>query len=127
MNPAAPKNELTRLAYATRNSLRGYTRVFRDEAAFRTQIAVLIVIAPIAGWLAEGWFQFAILVSSWVLVLATELGNSAIEAAIDRIGPEQHDLAAKAKDAGSAMVMTAMLIAGGIWLAVIADRFLIAL
>jgi len=127
MNPAAPKNELARLAYATRNSLRGYTRVFRDEAAFRTQIAVLIVIVPIAGWLAESWFQFAILVSSWVLVLATELGNSAIEAAIDRIGPEQHDLAAKAKDAGSAMVMTAMLIAGGIWLAVIADRFLIAL
>jgi len=80
---------------------------------------------PIAGWLAESWFQFAILVSSWVLVLATELGNSAIEAAIDRIGPEQHDLAAKAKDAGSAMVMTAMLIAGGIWLAVLADRFLI--
>ncbi len=125
MNPAAPKNELARLAYATRNSLRGYTRVFRDEAAFRTQIAVLIVIVPIAGWLAESWFQFAILVSSWVLVLATELGNSAIEAAIDRIGPEQHDLAAKAKDAGSAMVMTAMLIAGGIWLAVLADRFLI--
>jgi len=125
MNPAAPKNELARLAYATRNSLRGYTRVFRDEAAFRTQIAVLIVIVPIAGWLAESWFQFAILVSSWVLVLATELGNSAIEAAIDRIGPEQHDLAAKTKDAGSAMVMTAMLIAGGIWLAVLADRFLI--
>lgn len=125
MNPAAPKNELARLVYATRNSLRGYARVFRDEQAFRMQVAVLIVLLPIAAWLAAGWLQFAVLISSWALVLVAELGNSAIEAAVDRIGTEQHDLAAKAKDAGSAMVMTAMLIAGGIWLAVIADRFLI--
>lgn len=125
MNPAAPKNELARLVYATRNSLLGYARVFRDEQAFRMQVAVLIVLLPIAGWLAVGWFQFAVLISSWALVLVAELGNSAIEATLDRIGTEHHDLAAKAKDAGSAMVMTAMLIAGGIWLAVIADRFLI--
>jgi diacylglycerol kinase (ATP) len=125
MNPAAPKNELARLAYATRNSLQGYIRVFRDEQAFRMQVAVLILTMPVAAWLAEDWFGFAILVASWALVLAAELGNSAIEATIDRIGPEHHDLAAKAKDAGSAMVMTTMLIAGGIWLAVIADRFLV--
>lgn len=125
MNKQAPKNELARLAYATRNSLKGYARVFRDEQAFRMQTAVLILIVPLAAWLAEDWFGFALLVASWALVLATELGNSAIEAAIDRIGPEHHDLAAKAKDAGSAMVMTAMLIAGGIWIAVIADRFLV--
>ncbi|PKL96403.1 MAG: diacylglycerol kinase [Gammaproteobacteria bacterium HGW-Gammaproteobacteria-8] len=124
MNPATPKNELARLVYATRNSLQGYARVFRDEQAFRMQIAVLIVILPIAAWLAEDWLQFAILVASWALVLVAELGNSAIEATIDRIGTEYHDLAAKAKDAGSAMVMTAMLIAGGVWLAIIADRFL---
>lgn len=123
MNPAAPKNELARLVYATRNSLRGYSRVFRDEAAFRMQVAVLVLLVPLAAWLAEGWFQFAVLVSSWALVLAAELGNSAIEATIDRIGPEHHDLAGKAKDAGSAMVMTAMLIAGALWLAALADRF----
>jgi len=55
-------------------------------------------------------------------VLAAELGNSAIEAVVDRVGREEHDLAGKAKDAGSAMVMTAMLIAGLVWLAVILDR-----
>ena len=124
MNKQTPTNELARLAYATRNSLKGYARVFRDEQAFRMQIAVLIVIVPLAAWLAETWFVFALLVGSWALVLAAELGNSAIEAAIDRIGPEHHDLAGKAKDAGSAMVMTAMLIAGMLWLAALADRFL---
>lgn len=123
MNPQAPRNEFQRLAYATRNSLKGYARVFRDEAAFRMQVSVLIVVSPIAWWLAQSWFQFAALVASWGLVLAAELGNSSIEAAVDRIGHEQHDLAGKAKDAGSAMVMTAMLIAGLVWIAVIFDRF----
>lgn len=122
MNPKTPRNEIARLAYATRNSLKGYARVFRDEAAFRMQFAVLIVAVPAALWLAQNWFQFAVLVASWALVLVAELGNSSIEAAVDRIGHEQHDLAGKAKDAGSAMVMTAMLIAALVWVAVIADR-----
>lgn len=124
MNPDAPRNEIARLAYATRNSLRGYTRVFRDEAAFRFQVVVLVVLLPLAWWLARSWLEFALLIAAWLLVLAAELGNSGIEAAIDRIGPEEHDLAAKAKDAGSAMVMTAMIIAGAVWLALIADRLL---
>ncbi|MEX2499741.1 MAG: diacylglycerol kinase [Wenzhouxiangellaceae bacterium] len=122
MNPEGPRNEIARLVYATRNSLKGYARVFRDEPAFRFQVAILIVVVPVALTLARTWLEFSVLVASWVLVLAAELGNSAIEAAIDRIGHEQHDLAGKAKDAGSAMVLTAMLIAGGIWLAAIADR-----
>ena len=123
MNPRAPRNEFQRLIYATRNSLKGYARVFRDEAAFRTQTIVLVVATPLAAWLGRSWSEFALLVGSWALVLAAELGNSAIEAAIDRIGPEEHDLAAKAKDAGSAMVMTAMLVSGLLWVAVIFDRF----
>ncbi|MFU8877717.1 MAG: diacylglycerol kinase, partial [Wenzhouxiangellaceae bacterium] len=101
MNPQTPRNEFKRLAYATRNSLKGYGRVFRDEPAFRFQVVILIVAIPLAGWLAESWTAYALLVGSWALVLAFELGNSGIEAAIDRIGQEQHDLAAKAKDAGS--------------------------
>jgi len=122
VKPDAPRNEIARLAYATRNSLKGYACVFRDEAAFRMQVTVLVVAVPAALWLARSWFEFAVLVASWALVLAAELGNSSIEAAIDRIGPEEHDLAGKAKDAGSAMVMTAMLIAALVWMAVIADR-----
>lgn len=122
MKPHTPKNEFQRLIQATINSLKGYKRVWRDEAAFRFQLVVLLIILPPAWMLATSWIMFSILVGSWALVLVAELGNSAIEAAIDRIGPEEHDLAAKAKDAGSAMVLTMMLISGGIWLAVIADR-----
>lgn len=122
MNPEAPRNEIQRLIYATRNSLKGYARVFRDEAAFRTQTIVLVGLIPLAVWLGRSWTEFALLVGSWALVLAAELGNSAIEAVVDRVGREEHDLAGKAKDAGSAMVMTAMLIAGLVWLAVIFDR-----
>jgi len=122
MKSRAPRNEIQRLIYATRNSLKGYVRVFRDEAAFRTQMTVLVAVIPLAVWLGQSWTEFALLVGSWTLVLAAELGNSAIEAVVDRVGREEHDLAGKAKDAGSAMVMTAMLIAGLVWLAVILDR-----
>lgn len=123
MNPDAPRNEIQRLIYATRNSLKGYARVFQDEAAFRTQTMLLLVLIPVALWLGRSWAEFALLVASWALVLAAELGNSAIEAVVDRVSRAEHDLAGKAKDAGSAMVMTAMLIAGLVWLAVIFDRF----
>ena len=122
--PYTPRNELARLAYATRNSLKGYARVWRDEGAFRFQTVVFVVVVPVAAWLAADWLEFALLVASWVLVMAAELGNTAVEAAVDRSGREEHDLAAKAKDAGSAMVMTTMIVAGGIWIAVLADRFL---
>jgi diacylglycerol kinase (ATP) len=118
----APRNEFARLAYATRNSLKGYARVWRDEGAFRFQLVVLAAAVPVAYAIARDWLEFALLVGSWLLVLAAELGNTAVEAAVDRSGREEHDLAAKAKDTGSAMVMTAMIIAGGIWLALIADR-----
>ena len=122
MKPRTPTNEVRRLIYATRNSLKGYARVWRDEAAFRTQVLGLFVLVPLAIWLAETWTQFILLIGSWILVLAAELGNSAIEAAIDRIGEEVHDLSGKAKDAGSAMVMTLMMLTAAVWLAVLADR-----
>ncbi|GAB4175298.1 MAG: diacylglycerol kinase [Wenzhouxiangellaceae bacterium] len=124
MNPDAPRNELKRLAYATRNSLKGYRRVFRDEAAFRFQCLVLALAIVLAALLARSWTEYALLVGSWALAMALELGNSAIEAVVDRSGREYHDLAAKAKDAGSAMVMTAMLVSAGLWLAALADRCL---
>nr|WP_206212260.1 diacylglycerol kinase [Wenzhouxiangella sp. XN79A] len=110
------------MVYATQNSLKGYRRVFRDEAAFRFQLVVLVLLVPLAGLLADSALEFMLLVGAWVLVLAAELGNSAIEAAVDRIGEEEHDLSAKAKDAGSAMVMTMMMLTGAVWLAALLDR-----
>src|SRR6056297_503210 len=123
MNPRAPRSELARIIYATHNSVKGYRRVGLDEAAFRTQIVVLIAILPAAAWLAQSWFRFGVLVAAWLLVLVAELGNSAIEAAVDRVGREHHDLTAKAKDAGSAMVMTSMIVAALVWLMAIVERF----
>lgn len=123
MKPHTPSNELARLVYATRNSVKGYCRVWRDEAAFRFQVVMLLVLIPLAVWLADTALQFSLLVGSWLLVLAAELANSAIEAAIDRIGPDRHELSAKAKDAGSALVMTVMLIAGLVWVSILFDRF----
>jgi len=117
--PAA--NELQRLINATRNSLAGYRQVFRDEAAFRFQCLILLLIVPLALWLARDLIEVATLLGVWLLVLLAELGNSAIEAAIDRVSTERHPLSAKAKDAGSAMVMTAMIIAALVWLGFLLD------
>jgi len=122
--PRTPSNEFQRLVWATKNSLKGYRRVFQDEAAFRAQVAVFVLLIPIAGWWARSFTEFVLLVGVWVLVLAGELVNSAIEAAIDRIGYEHHNLSAKAKDAGSALTMTLMTLAFFVWLAVGLDRYL---
>ena len=103
--------------------MKGYRRVFAEEAAFRFQVVVLLVLVPLAAWLARDGLEFAVLAGSWLLVMAAELANSAIEAAIDRIGDEDHALSAKAKDAGSALVMTTMIIAGLAWAGVLFDRF----
>jgi diacylglycerol kinase (ATP) len=123
LKPFTPRNELHRLIFATRNSLRGYRLVFRDEAAFRAQILVFIILIPLSIWLANGFLELMLLLGVWVLVLAGELVNSAIEALVDRIGPEYHELSGKAKDAGSALTLTLMTLAGLIWLAFLLDRF----
>ncbi len=121
--PGTPRNEFKRWVFATRNSLAGYRVVFREEAAFRAQVIALIALVPLAAWLAESWTQFALLVGVWILVLAGELVNSAIEAIVDRIGPNHHPLSGKAKDAGSALTLTLMLLAALVWISVLLDRW----
>lgn len=120
--PQQSRSELYRLVRALRHSLHGYRAVWRDEIAFRVEFVIFIILVLPAWLLARSWTQFGLLLGAWLLVLTAELGNSAVEAAIDRIGPEKHDLSAKAKDAGSAMVLTVMLLAGLVWLMVILDR-----
>ncbi|MEN1728371.1 MAG: diacylglycerol kinase [Pseudomonadota bacterium] len=122
--PGAPSNELKRWLFATGNSMKGFRAVWRDEAAFRSEVVVLLLLIAPAWWLAQSWTLFALLLGVWILVIAGELVNSAIEASIDRIGPEFHQLSGKAKDAGSALVLTLMTLAFLVWLAVAADRFL---
>lgn len=78
---------------------------------------------PLAFWLGRTWVETALLAASVVLVLVVELLNTAVEAAIDRIGPEWHDLSKRAKDMGSAAVLLSLLLCLGIWVAALVHRF----
>ena len=92
------------------------------EKAFRMEALLAMVLLPASIWLARDWREWAILIAPVFLVLITELLNSAVEAAIDRFGPEWHALSKKAKDMGSAAVLLSLLVSGGIWAAAICTR-----
>ena len=81
------------------------------------------MLVPAAFWLGRSWVETALLAGTVVLLMVVELLNTGIEAAIDRIGPEWHELSKRAKDMGSAAVLLALLLAGGIWIAALVQRF----
>ena len=122
-NPQKSRTGLNRLWHATGYSLNGL-RAGWGEAAFRLEAQMSVVLIPLAFWLGRDWVQIALLAGSVVLVMIVELLNTAVEAAIDRIGPEWHDLSKRAKDMGSAAVLLATLLAGSVWLAALYQRFL---
>ena len=92
------------------------------EPAFLEESILAVIMIPAAFWLGQTWVEVSLL----VLVLITELLNTGIEAAIDRIGLERHELSKRAKDVGSAAVMLALLLCGGVWLAALYTRFIAA-
>jgi diacylglycerol kinase (ATP) len=92
--------------------------------AARSQLALAIVLTPAAFWLGQNVLERAMLIGVLLLVLIVELLNSAIEAAIDRHGDEQHELAGRAKDLGSAAVFVVLVLVGVVWGAVAWQRFL---
>ena len=97
---------------------------WREESAFRQELVLGILMIPFAFVLAETFVQAALLIGVCLLVLIVELLNSAIEAVVDRVGHEHHDLAGQAKDMGSAAVMLSLILVWVVWLGVAADRFL---
>ncbi|WP_026376486.1 diacylglycerol kinase [Aestuariibacter salexigens] len=107
---------LTRLVRATECSMKGIASAWRDEAAFRQECVLAVILIPVALWLGETPLEISLLISSLLLLLVVESLNSAVEAAIDRIGPEHHPLSAKAKDLGSAAVFFTMLIIAVLWI-----------
>jgi diacylglycerol kinase (ATP) len=121
-NPQKLRTGLSRVVHATGYSLEGLRAAWR-EAAFRQEALAAFVLVPIAFWLGRSWAETALLAGCLLLVLIVELLNSGIEAAIDRIGPERHDLSKRAKDMGSAAVMLALVLACGIWAAALLARF----
>lgn len=92
------------------------------ETAFRQEALAAMVMVPASFWLGRTWIETAVLCTSVVIVLVVELLNTAVEAAIDRIGPEWHDLSKRAKDMGSAAVLLSLLLCAGIWAAALCHR-----
>ena len=118
-SPYKGQRGLRRLISATRNSIDGLTAAVRHEDAFRQELLLAAVLLPLALWLGESGLERALLAGSVLLVLIVELLNSAIEATVDRISFENHRLAKRAKDIGSAAVMLSICTAAAVWLLVL--------
>lgn len=123
-SPTAQKarSGLARIIHATGYSISGL-KVGLQEPAFRQELMLACVLIPAAFWVGQTWLESAFLISVVVLMMITELLNTAIERSIDRIGPEWHELSKTAKDLGSAAVLLALMLCGGVWLAAIYSRF----
>lgn len=120
-NPHKRRRGLQRLWHATGHSLAGLAAAW-TETAFRQEALLALVLVPCAFWVGRNWVETSLLCGVVVLVLVVELLNSAIEAAIDRVGPEWHELSKRAKDIGSAAVLLSLLLCGGIWTTAVLQR-----
>jgi diacylglycerol kinase (ATP) len=112
----------TRLFRAFGASCKGFAGAWREEAAFRQEMGFAVVALPLGLWLGHNGVERALLTAPVLLVLVVELINSAIEATVDRIGMERHELAGLAKDIGSAAVLLSFVLLAGVWALVLLGR-----
>lgn len=112
-----------RVIKATTWSMQGLKAAWLHESSFRLEVCLFVLLAPVGLWLGGTGVERALLVGSMLIVLAAELLNSAIEAVIERFGPEIHVLAGRAKDMGSAAVFVTMLNVVVVWGAVLLPRW----
>ncbi len=113
-----------RILKAARWSWQGLCAAWRHESSFRLEVCLLVVLAPLGLWLGGDGIERALLLAPLLLVLAAELLNSAIEAVIERYGPEYHELAGRAKDMGSAAVFVLLVNVLLCWGLVLGPRLL---
>ena len=116
-NPHKGRVGIDRIRHALGYSVQGLMDALRGESAFRQETALAVVMLPAAFWLGRTWLEVAMLAGTVVLVLVVELLNSAVEATVDRVSMDLHDLSKRAKDYGSAAVLLSLLLCGGVWLA----------
>jgi diacylglycerol kinase (ATP) len=121
-SPYKGETGLRRVLSATRNSIAGLREALRHEDAFRQELILATLLIPAALWIGTTGVQKALLIGSVLLVLIVELLNSAVEATVDRISFENHRLAKRAKDIGSAAVMLTLLNAALIWGLIVIER-----
>ncbi|HAF54155.1 MAG TPA: diacylglycerol kinase [Thauera sp.] len=114
-SPFKGKTGLRRIWNAFHYSLDGLSAAYRHEDAFRQEIWLSLVAIPLALWLGDSALERALMIGSILLVLIVELLNSAIEATVDRVSLERHQLAKRAKDIGSAAVLFALINAAVVW------------
>ena len=112
----------TRLLRAFGYSFQGFLHTWREEAAFRQEVALSLLVIPAGLYFGQSGVERALLVSPMLLILVVEILNSAVEAVVDRSGTERHPLAGMAKDMGSAAVMLSFALLGTVWLLVLSDR-----
>lgn len=118
----APRGPL-RVLHALRWSLSGLRLCWKLESSFRLEVYLALLLAPLGWWLGQGGVERVLLIGSLLLVLSAEVMNSAIEAVVDRWGPEWHELAGRAKDMGSAAVFLLMLNVMFTWGVLLWPRF----
>ena len=122
---AKPGNTgLYRIFKATGYSLKGLQSAWKNEAAFRQELMLMLVLTPLAFWLGEGLAQQLLLMIVAWLVVIVEILNSGIEAVVDRIGSEHHELSGRAKDLGSAAVFLSLTLTIVVWGSVAARNLL---
>ncbi len=122
-NPHKGRTGLDRVLRATGYSMAGLSTAYRGESAFRQEFWLAVVMLPLAFWLGRSWVEVALLAGSVLIVLIVELLNSGIEAAIDRVSFEIHDLSKRAKDLASAAVFLSLVLCAGVWAGALWHRF----
>jgi len=125
--PQDPENKqntgFKRVVNATFFSFAGLRAAWRNEAAFRQECLLCLVLTPTAFWLGQTAVERALLIGSCWLVLIVELLNSAVESVVDRVGTDHHRLSGRAKDLGSAAVFVSLMLTLLIWVLMIVERF----
>jgi diacylglycerol kinase (ATP) len=123
-NPHKGNKGITRAFRAAINSWNGLIYAYKEESAFRQELALSLILIPLAIYLPVTPIEKILLIASVILVLIIELLNSSVEAAIDRISFEVHDLSKRAKDFGSAAVMLALLLCAFTWVIILSEHYL---
>jgi diacylglycerol kinase (ATP) len=124
MGKTTSGNSWRRLWNATGYSLKGLRAAFIHEQAFRLEVYILVFLAPLVFYLTDSHIEQVLLLGSWLIVMMAELVNSAVEAVVDRVGSERHELSGRAKDVGSAAVMLALVMATITWALILGPRYL---
>lgn len=114
VNPQKARKGLNRVWHALGYSMAGL-RAGWGEVAFRQEAIASVILLPAAFWLGSNWVEVVLLAGTVILIMIVELLNTGIETAIDRIGPEWHDLSKRAKDMGSAAVLLSLLLCALTW------------